>query len=286
MRLPLANLLASWPRSAHTWRTVGDSAREGFAGYGLLHKPGIRDDQRDFDPPVYSAVYVLRGRGRYRDALSDRELGPGSVVQRIPGRRHTTEIDPASAWCECYVAVGPRLCHALIDAGMFDASRPVVERGLDPFLAGRICTGITTLRDTAEADLPRELGRLLATLSDLVSPIAVPTDGDTRLVRDACVRLGADLDRALSPRRVARDLGCGYERFRKVFQRAIAQSPARYRMRRRIDRARELLLDPALSVGDVALAVGFADPFLFSARFRVHTGISPTAFRKGQPGGC
>ncbi len=283
MSIPLNRLLASWPRSIHTWRTVGGSAREGFAGYGLLHKPGIRVDHRDYDPPVYSAVYVLRGRGRYRGAGIDRELAPGSVFQRIPGRAHSTEIDPASAWSECYVAVGPRLCDALIAAGLIDERRPVVERGLDPYLAGRVCSGITTLREAVDADLPRELGRLLATLGDLLAPLAGPSDGDAGLVRAACARLGADLDGALSPRLVARDLGCGYERFRKLFQRAIAQSPARYRMRRRIDRARELLLDPALSVSEVAHAVGFADPFLFSARFRAHTGISPSAFRKGLP---
>ena len=54
-------------------------------------------------------------------------------------------------------------------------------------------------------------------------------------------------------------------------------------MRRRIDRARELLLDPAISVSEVARAVGFGDPFLFSARFRAHTGTSPSAFRRGLP---
>jgi AraC-like DNA-binding protein len=282
---PVAKLIAAWPRSIHCWRTVGHSAREGFAGYGLLHKPGRSEDHRDFDPPVYSAIYVLRGRGRFRAAGVDREVGPGSVFQRIPGRRHSSDIDPASGWVECYVAVGPRLCHALAAAGLIDERRLVIDRGLDPFLAGRICSGITSLGGTADEDLPRELGRLLATLADLLAAPAGTAEGDAGIVSSARQRLGADLDVELSPRRVARDLGCGYERFRKLFQRATGQSPARYRMRRRIDRARELLLDPEASVAEVARAVGFADPFLFSARFRAHTGTSPSAFRKGLPAG-
>lgn len=294
----MRRLLARWPREAHVWRGMGRSApglarlpSEGFLGYGLLRKVGVREDHRQLDPPVYSAIYVLNGRGTYTDARGRSwPLAPGSVFHRIPGHRHTTELDPASGWCELYLALGPRLSHALIDAGLIDPLRPVVERGLDARLAERALAGMGRLRAASDAELGLELGRLLALLAELLTTgtgvgAGAGGDRDARLVADACARLGADLDRPLSPRLVARELGCGYERFRKAFQRATGLPPARWRMRRRIDRARELLFEPDVSVGEVARAVGFADPFLFSNRFRAHTGLSPRRFRRGEPSG-
>jgi AraC-like DNA-binding protein len=41
-----------------------------------------------------------------------------------------------------------------------------------------------------------------------------------------------------------------------------------------------LLVNPATSVMQVALNVGFSDSSSFSTRFRKHTGLSPTIYRR------
>jgi AraC-like DNA-binding protein len=97
----------------------------------------------------------------------------------------------------------------------------------------------------------------------------------------ARARLGEDLKRPCRPRQVARELGCDYERFRKLFQRDTGLSPIRWHMRRRMDRACELLLNRKLTIAHVAEAVGFSDQALFATRFRRHCGMSPSQFRRG-----
>ena len=65
-----------------------------------------------------------------------------------------------------------------------------------------------------------------------------------------------------------------------AFDRSFGEAPGRYQLRRRIERAKTLLADPAKSVTDVALACGFGFPGNFSAAFRKMTGVAPSAFRR------
>ena len=56
-------------------------------------------------------------------------------------------------------------------------------------------------------------------------------------------------------------------------------SPQEYLMKRRIERALELLADPELAVTEIAQAVGYYDVLQFSRIFKKHMGISPSQYR-------
>nr|MBA2481572.1 helix-turn-helix transcriptional regulator [Planctomycetota bacterium] len=92
-----------------------------------------------------------------------------------------------------------------------------------------------------------------------------------------------ELAHASAPRerleRIARAHGLGWERFRKVFARRVGCSPGAYRVRCRIDRARELLLHSDLSVAAIAADLGYASVTSFTAQFRALVGNPPGRFR-------
>ena len=69
--------------------------------------------------------------------------------------------------------------------------------------------------------------------------------------------------------------------FARAFKQSFGQSPHRYHVGRRIERAKTLLVEPARSITGIALAVGFAETSSFSAAFRKTTGLSPSAYRHG-----
>jgi len=68
--------------------------------------------------------------------------------------------------------------------------------------------------------------------------------------------------------------------FCTAFRRATGRTPHQWLTVQRIGRAQELLADPALSVTDIALSVGYETPSAFAASFRKVTGVSPTRFRQ------
>ena len=68
--------------------------------------------------------------------------------------------------------------------------------------------------------------------------------------------------------------------FARAFKQSFELPPRRYLTLRRIERAKELLRQPDLSVTRIGLNVGFSDTSSFSAAFRRETGVTPTDFRR------
>ena len=68
--------------------------------------------------------------------------------------------------------------------------------------------------------------------------------------------------------------------FSRQFRAAYGETPGRYRTRRRVERACELLRSVNLTVTEIYHLVGFTSLGTFSARFTELTGMSPTAYRR------
>lgn len=65
-----------------------------------------------------------------------------------------------------------------------------------------------------------------------------------------------------------------------AFRQSTGLPPHQWQMRRRIQRAKELLLDSKLTVTDVSLAVGYANPGHFATVFKRAAGITPRDWRR------
>ena len=68
--------------------------------------------------------------------------------------------------------------------------------------------------------------------------------------------------------------------FARAFKQSFDLPPHRYLTLRRIERAKELLSQPELSVTRIGLNLGFSDTSSFSSAFRRQTGVTPTDFRR------
>ena len=65
-----------------------------------------------------------------------------------------------------------------------------------------------------------------------------------------------------------------------VFRNVMGCTPAGYIASLRMMKARRLLLDPEMPVGEVAQACGYDDPLYFSRVFRRVCGVSPSEYRR------
>jgi AraC family transcriptional regulator len=69
--------------------------------------------------------------------------------------------------------------------------------------------------------------------------------------------------------------------FAKVFKQSTGVSPHQHVLRKRIERAKEFLRDPNLSVLEASARTGFVDQSHFSKVFRRVVGITPSEYRGG-----
>jgi AraC family transcriptional regulator len=67
--------------------------------------------------------------------------------------------------------------------------------------------------------------------------------------------------------------------FARLFKNSVGVSPHRYVMRRRIERAKELLRRSSMSVLEIGVRVGYLDARHFRGVFRREAGLSPNEFR-------
>ena len=68
--------------------------------------------------------------------------------------------------------------------------------------------------------------------------------------------------------------------FRKLFLRHFNTSPHKYIIEVRLQRAKQLLSEGALSIAEIAEACGFSSPYHFCRCFKQHIGISPSEYKK------
>src|SRR5262249_24635616 len=68
--------------------------------------------------------------------------------------------------------------------------------------------------------------------------------------------------------------------FCRAFKRSFGMPPHRYHNARRIEHAKTLLAQPACSVTEIALKLGFSETSSFTAAFRKATGSTPTGYRR------
>lgn len=92
-------------------------------------------------------------------------------------------------------------------------------------------------------------------------------------------------DRNLSIEQLALQEHLSPSRFRALFRECTGLSPMDYLTVLRINRARQLMGQTDLSVGEVASAVGYQDQLYFSRIFKRRTGMTPSAYRQNLRGG-
>jgi AraC-like DNA-binding protein len=101
-----------------------------------------------------------------------------------------------------------------------------------------------------------------------------------RMLRRARDRIDRDYAEEIDIPALAAGAGYSREHFIRAFRTTYGETPGRYRTRRRVERACELLRSANLTVTEICHLVGFTSLGTFSARFAELTGLSPTAYRK------
>jgi AraC-like DNA-binding protein len=107
---------------------------------------------------------------------------------------------------------------------------------------------------------------------------------DAAALRRAKDLVDRSFDEPLDVEILARRAHLSPAHFARRFKEAFGESPHRYVLSRRVERAQELLRNTDTSVTDICLQVGFHSLGSFSSAFHRVAGMSPTAYRATNAG--
>ena len=107
--------------------------------------------------------------------------------------------------------------------------------------------------------------------------LSIPTRIGVRHTRLAQVieAMERHIQTPVSPAEMAREAGLSTRQLERLFRRYLGRTPKRYYLELRLQRARNLLLQTAMTVTEVARASGFATPAHFSRCYRAQYGATP-----------
>ena len=99
-------------------------------------------------------------------------------------------------------------------------------------------------------------------------------------LKQAIEIMASHLEAPIATAAIAFRTGMSARQLERLFQRYLKVTPARYYMRLRLERARDLLLHTNVPVLDVAVATGFTSSSYFSQCYRQAFGQTPSTTRR------
>jgi len=264
------------PAWSSVYRTLGPSEQGETFGCGCgveagpVHKVGRSEE--------FALVYLLVVDGHFENAAGERwPLRPGCLYLEFPGQERTMRAEGRHA--EAFLSFGPRLFDYLESVGLVDRQRSVVDIGYDRSIGRLVLEQMHAMRSCSEAELGRQMAHNLELCMRLLGRARGVDDPYADLIEEVCQLLAQRLDDSVRLEDLlAERFAISYERLRKLFRQRLGLSPGEYRIRRRIDQARDLLLGSDDGLEKIALQLGYSSPCSFSRQFKKGVGGAPTEF--------
>jgi AraC-like DNA-binding protein len=278
--IPPVSLQVSRSRYCHFEKRI-ERSRPGLhlacAGHEVC-RPDYNIQRLTF--PCYGLEYVESGSGSVWLAGQNFPLRAGVLFVYGPGTRHHILSDPKTPLRKYFVDFFGRESAVVLAAGAAAAGTAVQLSDLETcraVLELMLAEGDRGLRSTSK--ICASLLRILIwKTAGAPAPHAVKGGGPTQTFEvcrdliDARHLEFTDLDA------VAHAVGIDKSYLCRLFQSHGYPPPFRYLIRKKIHRAAEWLMNSGGQVKDVALRVGFADPYHFSRVFKREMGQSPRMF--------
>jgi len=284
-RLQIPRATAACASLAHRSFASLDLCRLHYAGQVRILAPALDE--------LYHLQILLRGRCLWQGREGTQGYGPGELMLLNP----CEPVDLVySDDCEKFIVKLPtalvaRICQAQgwrLPKDGIRFARPVAQRPSEDVLdlLALICR-------EAEAALPGDLHEPYLQILVTKLLLQLPSNLQTQLPRhessgrfaQLLEHIETHLGEELSPRQLAAQVHLSERGLFSLFQREVGCAPLEFVRQRRLERVRQVLLDPqasARSVTEVALAHGFLHLGRFAQQYRTRFGETPSATWRGR----
>ncbi|MFF2091590.1 AraC family transcriptional regulator [Paenibacillus sp. NPDC058174] len=233
----------------------------------------------------YKIMFIHKGKGIYRfnDKTYALEKGQGFLV--FADTVCYMKADHDDPWVYSWFAFTGDDVQPLLDQVQLTADHPIFSFSS----LHKVDAYLEELTDMDTGDLNGQLRcqsllfRLLAEWTDLL--LADRQTPRSFRAKDVYVRKAMDYIHTNYSLKITISSLAQFIRIDRIylstlFKESSGLSPQQYLLQFRIQKACDLLVNPALSITDVSHSVGYNDPLLFSKMFKKVIGSSPTAYRE------
>jgi AraC-like DNA-binding protein len=228
-------------------------------------------------------LYCVKGKGWCAVGSRLRSVRAGDALILSPGTGYSLGVNRASPWSVQWVEAAGQLVPDYLEALGVSTQTPLIQNcdGLE--LARRLTEILSSFqRGSAFAERLRAshaLAYLLALLVQRLSEIPREKGDVVNRIAEAIIYMSDHVESPLRMSGLARMAGLSQAYFGELFKAQTGSSPRDYLHLLRLHRACQLLQSSELSIKEIAVQVGYQDPFHFSRQFKAFQGVSPTEYR-------
>lgn len=229
--------------------------------------------------------FIRSGQGCFQIQGMEYRLQAGQGFLIPPWEITYYEADQKDPWEYWWLGFQGSKAGELVQSIGLGRATPVLDLGCD----SSIYPLMEQLLDIRPGEAGSELriqGQLYLLLGELQrcggghSPTASQITPQEYYVRQALEYIDRNYSRQIKITDITDYVGLNRSYFTTLFCEAMQVSPRRYLLQYRMQKAVELLISTALSVGDVSRSVGYTDPFTFSRAFKKIVGVAPNEYRQ------
>lgn len=220
-------------------------------------------------------VVVLDGNFEERLERTTRAVGPGTLIVRPAGERHSDRFDRGGGRC-LNVEMRPQWLARMRDAAGALARSSVYASAAFAILGRRLHAELIMADDLS----PLLVESLVLALADeAAQEDRRPTPIAPRWLVRTKECIDADAAAPVTLAALAAEAGVHPVHLATTFRRCFGRTVATYVRQLRLDLACRQLLGTDAPLADVALAAGFSDQSHFGRRFKQAIGVTPAAWR-------
>lgn len=238
-------------------------------------------------------AFIMSGKGRYKIDGQMYDIEEGDLLIFNPGTYHQAFcVNQKTPTYEFFIGAMNFCLEGMPEDHLLLKSMPVYKCGSDlKQKLMRICTAMSIERED------RKLGRYFMMQAYLVQFLLyilrdeqIPGEPEShcsfesinknKIVEDIIVYFGEHYSEKISLDMISENMYVSPFYISKIFKSVTGDTPIRYLINIRLDKAKELLeKNPGISVKEVSDMVGYDDAYHFSKLFKKRFGVSPSGIR-------
>jgi len=237
-------------------------------------------------PQEFQVVYISKGKGVFQSTQSGLiPVNAGDAFLLFPGEWHRYRPDPEAGWTQFWISFSGDYANKLMSSEPLSPLKPVIRIGHNKTL-------FQLFSDLAEMIYSNLFFNPWVAAAQSIQVLAHLAIADQRHTTKYSDQVEAALcyvyehaAQAIDYRTLARNLGfSSYSIFREEFYKVTGLPHTQYQLGIRLDKAKELLCETTLPIGEIADQLGFRDQYYFARFFKAKTGITASEYRQTSSG--
>lgn len=228
----------------------------------------------------YLLHYIVKGKGRFICDGREYELKRGNAFLITGEKGGYYEADKEDPWYYIWINISGDMADSFLksialsrESPIYTTSKPdVIEGHFEKLL--EIRGENSFLLSGAMFTLMGEMIRCSDTKAEQVKK---STEEYVRMCKNY---ISVNAYRRISVETLCDYVGLEHSYLYRLFMNSEGMSPCSYIIEYKLKRAKQLLKETKLSVGEIASSVGYEDGLAFSKLFAKKTGVSPTEYRR------